>query len=402
VVLSRELGFCPSPRDAAMGKRGAAAAAASPRAKAAKAKGKAPAVTEVDAAPDPLAPVIAFLDEIDLLETCRKMLQAAAPYALKTPKEQQHEYQASIVKELTELYAQAEQRHVADLAGAKAAATEHADASAAARVALEATTERVANLLKEKEAKNVAYETAADGIKKAKAALQAEQEKVASIAGDKAEAEAKRSEFDQVMQGDFVKLKNSEFPNKEWRARNKTIARVLEHFGHAEVSQSLLDALPVALKTIAADRGKFALVVVEHADAAVNDQMEKMTAAIGALDAAAAEQTRAVAGAEQAIAAAEEVGKVAWQEMVDAENAWVEEQGKKDAETATVKSAAPKAQELVEQVEKACRAMERFNGLRAHFDALVEPAAPQPEVADASPAPEAPAEAAAPEVGAAA
>ncbi|CAK0808524.1 unnamed protein product [Prorocentrum cordatum] len=148
------------------------------------------------------------------------MLQAAVPFALRTPKGQQHEYQASIVKELTDLYAQAEQRHVADLAGAKAAAAEHEEACEAARVTLEATTERVANLLKAKEAKNAAYETATDGVKMAKVALQAEQEKVASIAADRAEAAAKLSEFGQVMQDDLAKLKNSEFPSKEWRARS--------------------------------------------------------------------------------------------------------------------------------------------------------------------------------------
>jgi chromosome segregation ATPase len=302
-----------------------------------------------------------------------------------------------VVKELADLYAQAEQRYGADLSGAKAAVAEHAAAAEAAKVALEATTNRVSKLLEDKEAKNAAYETATDGVKTAKEKLEAEQAKAASIASDKASVESKQSEFDQVMQGDFKKLKNSEFPNKDWRARNKTITRVLEHFGHADVCQALLDALPVALKTAAADRGKFALAAVEHAEAAVKDYMEKMTAAITAFNSPLAQQAKEVSDAEQAVAAAELVGKTAWQEMVDAENAWVEEQGRKDDETATVNSAAPKAKALEESVEEASRALERFNGLRAQFVALADHAAPQPEVADASPAPEAPMEVAAPE-----
>jgi len=379
-----------------MGKR---AATTSPKAKAAKAaKGRAPAATEADAAaPDPLAPVLAFLDETDLPGACRKMLQAAAPFALSTPREQRHEHQASVVKELADLYAQAEQRHVVDLSSAKAAAAEHAEASEAAKAALEATTTRVDKLLEDKKAKNAAHEAATGGVTKAKEKLEAEQAKAAAIASDKASVESKRSEFDQVMQGDFCKLKNSEFPNKDWRARNKTITRVLEHFGHADVCQALLDALPVALKTAAADRGKFAQAAVEHADAAVKDYMEKMTAAVSAFDAPVAEQAKEVADAEQAVAAAELVGATAWQEMVDAENAWVEEQGRKDDETATVSSSAPKAMELAEGVEAASRALERLSSLRAQFTALDEQAAPRPEVADASPAPEVPMEVAAPE-----
>jgi len=379
-----------------MGKRGATAAATSPKAKVAKAaKGRVQAATEAeaDAAPDPLAPVIAFLDEIDLPGACRKMLQAASPFALSTPKEQRHEHQASVVKELADLYNQAEQRHSADLSSARAALTEHREASAAAEATLEATTARVLKLLEDKQAKNAAYELATDGVKRAKEKLEAEQAKAASLAGERASAESKRSEFDQAMQADFTKLKNSEFPNKDWRARNKTIARVLEHFGHADVCQALLDALPVALKTAAADRGPFAVAAVEHAEAAAKDYMERMVAAIGAFDAPAAAQAKEVADAEQAVAAAELVGKAAFQEMVDAENAWVEEQGRKDDETATVNSAAPRAEALARSVEEASRALERFHALRAQFVDLAELAAPRPEVAHAaSPAPEVPVE----------
>merc|ERR1712176_558538 len=167
-------------------------------------------------------------------------------------------------------------------------------------------------------------------------------------------------------------LEASTHEGKQWRERNKMISQVMQMLEKTDADKSLADALPVAFKTKADARGKFALQVLEHGKKAIFAHISVLTTSIESSELEAAEQAKQVSDAERAVKTAEGHQDAASQEFIDAENAWVGEESKVNELIAKMATFDHTLRKLEKELETAQSAMASFQELAKNFESLKE------------------------------
>merc|ERR1711941_227644 len=93
-------------------------------------------------------------------------------------------------------------------------------------------------------------------------------------------------------------------PGKDWRARNKMIDMIIQTLLKAGIDQSLVSALPVAMKTKPADRGPFAQKTLDFGEECFSNHITRLSERSANIDIKAVEQVQAVAAAQAALSTA--------------------------------------------------------------------------------------------------
>jgi len=299
-------------------------------------------VATVDPFLEELSPVLALLDEASQADdSCREMLKAMAPHALRACKEERHSYQATMVDVLEKvlMHAKAE-REEAETAAKKLLADAEAQKETSTATLAEAT-ETAEQQKQEKDAKDAIRLELEAVVAAASETLGIEEEHLKSLGGEQAKVLEEKDESHKFTSEKWEPLKAFTFSGKEWRERNKTIDTALQVLSSMGLDASLKAALPTALKTKPSERGRFANKAVEFAEVVMSRHLQGIADKVSNFDQEAASRAQAVASAQEALKLAE----TALEEGIAAAEAAQEslkeaETKQKEAETAV--KAAPK------------------------------------------------------------
>mmetsp|Transcript_30856 Transcript_30856/g.77996 ORF Transcript_30856/g.77996 Transcript_30856/m.77996 type:complete len:431 (+) Transcript_30856:114-1406(+) len=376
-------------RAASSAPQGAAKAKAPKTVKAAAAA--APAEVPPSQAPEqdmewcrPAFDLLDFLAD-DLPPTCAVMLRAAAPHALGAGAQARHTFQAAMVDNMTRLSAEALKNH--------RVAVESAEAAVSALVReKEQSAEQLAAAKSDEEAKREAKATAAANMKSAEEAVAAKKQAL-EVAGKKMEevkslaqimSDAK-AEFEKELGETWAPLKAGSFPPKEWRARQKAIARASGLLAQAGVPESLAAAVPLALKEAVAARTDFVGTVIEHAEMALHEHIASITSQIEEQQASIDSQTQVIVAAEGEAKAAEAELDATMQACIDAENTWVDADAVVRDVTAAIAGFGKKGEQLDAELAASKASLDKLQSLVGGFEGLRDVTEAQPKDAAAEP-----------------
>jgi len=317
----------------------------------------------------PAFDLLDFLGD-SLPPACVDMLRAAAPHALDAKVHERHAYQTAVIDSLARLCAEALKSHRAAVASAEAAvSTLLQDKERAAEQLAAATSDEEAK----REAKGVAATTSKSAEEVVAATRQVMEsarkklEEVESLAQVVSEAKV---DFEKEIEEIWVPLKSGTFPPKEWRARQKAIARASEILTQAEIPASLAAAVPIALKERLESRTDFGAQAIEHADIALREHIASIATQLEGHQATVESQTQAVAKAEGEVKAAEAELAATLNAQIEAENTWVDA----DSAVRDLKVAIGSFGETGEQLDSELMAsrtsLEKLQSLVGRFEGL--------------------------------
>eukprot|EP00747_Dinoflagellata_sp_TGD_P089254 gnl/TRDRNA2_/TRDRNA2_164256_c0_seq2.p1 gnl/TRDRNA2_/TRDRNA2_164256_c0~~gnl/TRDRNA2_/TRDRNA2_164256_c0_seq2.p1 ORF type:complete len:383 (-),score=164.94 gnl/TRDRNA2_/TRDRNA2_164256_c0_seq2:95-1243(-) len=356
-------------------KRVASKAKAAPKAKAAKA--------DVDPIFEEVAPVTEIVGQAELPDTCKEMLEAMAPYCLKTPDGERTELQQTMVGILEEVATDVQARQSEAVAGIEKQLAEIEVEQVTAVEALEAANKLKCEQRDVKNTKDTELQAASGELNKAKSDLEAETKKQEALGDEHKENVARKEQLQQTAQEKWAPLKDGSFPGKDWRERNKAIDAALKPLENVGLDGSLLASLPVALKTKADQRGMFAQKALEFGEAAFDKQIKALEQQIANVDNEAAERARAVEAAKAVVETAEGRREECTTVLSEAKKL-LEELTKKHAEAQKAsKEMGPKAKALEKSLQAEKKLLENIQVLSSKFQELRErKPAPVEEAAD--------------------
>jgi len=262
----------------------------------------------VDPFLEELSPVLALLDEAsEADDSCREMLKAMAPHALRACKEERHAYQATMVDVLQKVLTGVKaEREETTAAAQKLFADAEAQEETSSGTFADAM-EKAEQQKKQKDAKDTTQLDLEAALTAASATLGQEEEREKSLEGEQAKILEEKDECQKFMSEEWELLKAGTFAGKEWRERNKTIDTTLQvlQVSAMGLDVSLRAALPTALKTKPSERGKFASKAVEFAEVVMNRHLTSLGNTIANFDQEAGSRAQATASAQEAVKLAE-------------------------------------------------------------------------------------------------
>mmetsp|Transcript_29340 Transcript_29340/g.74036 ORF Transcript_29340/g.74036 Transcript_29340/m.74036 type:complete len:430 (+) Transcript_29340:74-1363(+) len=332
----------------------------------------------------PAFDLLDFLGD-SLPPACVDMLRAAAPHALDAKVHERHAYQTAVIDSLARLCAEALKSHRAAVASAEAAvSTLLQDKERAAEQLAAATREEEAK----REAKGVAATTSKSAEEVVAATRQVMEsarkklEEVESLAHIVSEAKVG---FEKEIEETWMPLKAGAFPPKEWRARQKAIARASGLLAQAGVPESLAAAVPLALKEAVAARTDFVGTVIEHAEMALHEHIASITSQIEEQQASIDSQTQVIVAAEGEAKAAEAELDATMQACIDAENTWVDADAVVRDVTAAIAGFGKKGEQLDAELAASKASLDKLQSLVGGFEGLRDVTEAQPKDAAAEP-----------------
>lgn len=264
------------------------------------------------------------------------MLRVVAPHCIGTPGAERHAYQEEMAQVLSDVCSSVEsQRRVAVVSAETHLADAEVDAEKAG-VQLAGTEQEVLRVRAACEGKAASAKSAADGVVSAQQALSAEERRVEALANERACAEAEKEEYEGVLQDTLTRLKEGV---KVWREREKLLKLLLNALGGLGLDRSLLDALPVALKTKAESRGVFANLAVTAAEEGLQKRISMLSEQAEGMGRESTERVEAAQRAQEALTAAQQAQSAALDEHVAAQNTLFETETSMQEAVACVKSA---------------------------------------------------------------
>jgi hypothetical protein len=211
------------------------------------------------------------------LATCRAMLVAAAPAALKVPKEERHENQHAVVHMLREIFENEKCRWTLRVQDADSA-LEKATAERTEKVSLKDAAE--AELKEQKvavEATVVADSTAMEVMNECQEELSLAQKQLKKVQSAK-DRLVETYEHDLSVQETINGLKEGRFENpKDVKTNIKTVTALFESL---EVEEALVKTLPQILRSRPEDRGSFDVRALEQLDVYMNDHLSSLSSKI--------------------------------------------------------------------------------------------------------------------------
>jgi len=318
---------------------------------------------------DRCAPVIALLDECSD-PSCVKLLQAVAPNCLRTVKTSRHLYQTQVIEMLEKEIAAIEASHVEAVSQARDKISEHNAAEGERLAAVSASELALVAKRATHDVKDAALVEATSAVKNAKAVLAHEIAEQSGLVDSHKQRVAEKDGLQHVFENDWKPLKEASFASNLWRKRNQSIDMVVTMMRTIDADESLVDAVPPALKEKLAERGTFTQKVIEHAEAAMTGHAAQLDARIGNIDTEGVDRVEAVRAAQASLDAAE-ANKTACQEALDTCKSEVhEEQRTHKSAGKAVEQAVPYLKRLTKALEQKEQQCERVRALVSEFKAL--------------------------------
>lgn len=253
-----------------------------------------------------------------LPDECRAMLRVVAPLCIGMPGAERHAYQEEMAHVLSNVCGGVDSQRKEAVVAAEAHVAEAKLEAESAGVRLAEMEQQVLEIRAACESKCASATSAADRVFSAQQALSAEEARVVAFVGERACAEAEKEEYEGVLQDTFTRLTEGV---KQWREREKLLKVLLEALGGLGLDRSLLDALPVALKTKAEARGVFAKLTVSAADEALRKRIALLSDQAEGLGRNLSEGAETVQHAQEALNVAQQGQSAALDAQVAAENA---------------------------------------------------------------------------------
>jgi len=176
--------------------------------------------------------------------------------------------------------------------------------------------------------KSASARSATDGVISGQHALLVEEKRKEALAGERACAEAEREEYEGILEDALVRLRDGAVSGRQWREREKLLTSLVDTLSGLGVDRSLLNALPVALKTKADARGVFAKQAVTFSDDVLRKHIAVLSDNIERVTQESAKCEQAAHCAQQALAITQQVQSAALNEHVTAENTLQEAQSR--------------------------------------------------------------------------
>lgn len=236
-------------------------------------------------------------------ESCRAMLVAAAPAALKIPQDKRHADQEAVFGMLTEIFDAEKDRweaRVADASSTFEKATAERTEKTNLKDAADAELKQQKDVVRAKlEAQSQAMEVVAESKEELTGAL--------SFHGDAEVAKeqlVKKQEHDLAIQETLHGLKEGIYENpKELKKHISAVSELLDSLGTEE---GLMKTLPQILRKKPSERGSFDEMALQQLDSYVNDHLSSLRCKIEAADGIVAEHATAVTAWEAVVELAED------------------------------------------------------------------------------------------------
>lgn len=298
-----------------------------------------------------------------------EMLCAALPFALRQPEsaEQRHEFQERILDAVASQLSKVVAEHKdAILVAEKEAADLEAEKAQSNAIA-EGIASRLAEKVEARDKAEQAYKEQQSILDDANVGLEAARKKVEDAEAERQSMQKTREEFEAGLTELWSPLKASELQGRQWRERDKLLAKLLEKLKCIGVEQSLQTGLLAALKINVSQRGEFAQSTVSYAEeaylkhtAALKERVDNFGEEVSARSAAVADAGARVAAAQAAVDMACEVSIVA-------QNAWVDETSVESDHSAKTATFAPTAEKITAKLSSAQAALAQHQEVLDNF-----------------------------------
>merc|ERR1711920_448355 len=213
---------------------------------------------------------------------------------------------------------------------------------------------------------------AAEGVENAQTRLELEQEQQKRQETSHVQLLSEKAEFEQVHNEKWQPVKSGTILGKDWRTRNKMIDMITQTLLKAGIDQSLVSALPVALKTKPAERGPFAQKTLDFAEECFSNHITGLAERSAKIDITMAEHVQAVAVAHTALSTASKTMDEKTEEQKDAKDLSNVAKQARDEAVALVEATAAKLQEFATELENERKNLLRVQEVSAKFEALKE------------------------------
>mmetsp|Transcript_42316 Transcript_42316/g.76762 ORF Transcript_42316/g.76762 Transcript_42316/m.76762 type:complete len:378 (+) Transcript_42316:72-1205(+) len=354
-------------------KRKQSDAATAPKAKRITAKDPAqPAPPPAEVVLPEHEPLVALLDEARDLDCVgqgsRDMLQMSMKSAFAKPKAERHDFQTKVLSLFDKVLSdtEAKLRQMLTSAEEKVKAIE-ADKEAASKRS-EELTESIANNAKEFEAASAALAAAQAATESAQKELDIEAAKEEELGNQHAGKKAEKERFAAISEQWPTLTKAPEPGPKGAKARSREVDAFMEVFADLPVEQSLLDGLPVALKT--KTRGAFAERLIEHSEKALQDRLDALMEEMAASEKKVEETVAVVATARSKLETAEKEMETCQNMLKTATSEAKELQKQKKDADGSVASANKSTGLCASEVEKLEQRLEKFTALLQKYGEL--------------------------------
>lgn len=308
------------------------------------------------------------------------MLQAMAPFALKTYKEERHDFEVKIVDTIAGLVGEEEKKHLALVEAAEASLAEHTAEKQTVSAELEEAVTITGEKKDSREERQREIQAAEAAVKASKDLLEAARVRQHALIAVKQGRLDEKAQYEQILLEVYEKLKDNSFAAQNWRERNKGVDKILLFLERASASQSLIASLAVALKTKLSARGKFAQQAVEHGEAMLPERAVALAQDAAGLDEEIADKANEVIAAEERAALESSQYNAASEAWIAAENEWAESNQKEFDLRGLKANFPPETKQRSKAVEKAKAGLVSFQELAGVFAGLRERSA---EVLDA-------------------
>lgn len=305
--------------------------------------------------------------------TCVEMLRWALPHALCTPKDERHSFQESVIGAVALLHAKEEGRRSAAVGALEVEAMVLAASVEQAAKVHEVSQAEEVETREAKRAKAEEIELAKKSLEATNSQVEEDRTKLSDVEAQVKTATESRSQYEQQVTSCWPMLKDVTFDKRDWRGRNKAIETIVECLGKGQAEGSLMAALPPSLKVASPEvRDEFARRAVEHAEAALHNQIAKMSQGIQQLQEKVGEQGAVVYRSGERVKEAQALVDAALQATIDAEKAWLKAETRTTDLQKTASSVAVGQRELSSKVDAEKAALASFQDLVAKFNALVD------------------------------
>jgi len=336
---------------------------------------KAPRIEKMAAQADPLLvacqPMFKVIRAIaDAEISPAEMLCAALPFALRQPEgaEKRHEFQERILDAVASQLSTAVAEHKdAILAVEKEAADLEADKAQSSAIH-EGIASRLTEKVEARDKAEQAHKEQQSILDDAVVSLEAARKKVEEAEGERQSMQNTREEFEAGITELWSPLKASELQGRQWREREKLLAKLSEKLQCVGVEQSLQKALLVALKINVTQRGEFAQSTVSYAEEAYLKHVADLKERFDNFGEEVSTRTAAVAEAGDRVAAAQAAVDMACEASIVAQNAWVDETTVESDHRAKTKTFAPTAEKIVAKLSSAQAALAQHQEV---FDSFI-------------------------------
>lgn len=305
---------------------------------------------------------------VEISEECRAMLQALAPYCSATSIGDRHAYQEEMVHVLSSVCSGVESQRRAAVVSAEAHLADAKLGAEKEEVRLAGLEQEILVIRGMCEGKSASVKSAADGVASAQQALSAEEKRADSIAGERACAEVEREEYEGVLQDTLVRLREGVLSGRNRREHEKVLKSLLDTLRGLGVDRSLLDALPVALKTKAEARGVFANLALTHADEALQKHIASLSDKVDSMGVESTKCAEVVQRAKEALAVAQQAQSSALDEQVAAENTLQEAEARRQEAAASVQASKAEVNRCSVVVDESLVESKRVSELLAQFE----------------------------------